>query len=1089
MGEEDDTRPAAGFGQALRQPAARAEPQARLRRRRPLHRSAARHVGRGAHRIFRWCCSLTSVLILIALFGIWRLLQGPIELDWLAPYVEAAFERSGITLKVAISGVRFGIDRATHQLDLRAENVSVSLPDGEPLARFPEMATSFALGALLRGRLAPTQVVVERPVLHLARDQNGSISARIGAADQAAPDLGPPIIEQLAGPRERDSLLGLLRRLSIRGATVTVDDRRSGRTWQAQRVDLAIERGAMGVEGDFSLAIPIGAGMPELHARYRYAAAPHLLDLDISVDGVEPADIPPLIPELARLRHVAAPISGTLQTRIDLAQRKAQGSRLDLALGKGRLHSDWLPTGSIAIDKGELHAVYAPETSELRVDSLALDLGGGTRLVLEGAFGGIAPEVIAAPTDARPLGPVSGKLAATLNHVPAARLGELWPTVFSPGGRRWVLANVLDGVLDEASVQLGLDLDPLAHTANVLDATGTLRYHDLTINYFNGLPMVRQVSGSASFADQHLDFTPTGGWLKGLKVTGGSLRLNDLGRPVEWLTIDLALAGPLQDTLEIIDSKPLLYAHALGIDPAHVGGRAESQLHFRLPLLEDLKLDAIEYSAKATITGASLGKVVLDRGISDANLALDIARTGAHVQGAARFDGIPTKLDARVFFHPKSGPRAVYRVGLMLDDEAQRRLDLNIAPDRLTGPISADVTYSAFAANRGEATALLDLRGAALAIPEAGWKKPPDQPGTAKIVLDLDSEGITRIPQIEVTAAGLDGRFAAGLAGDRKHLDRVEIRRLAVGETEVSGTVARRAAGGWLADIHAARAEARHLIKETTAGPPSPPSQPLAVNARIDRLVLGPQRELHQVSAELLRRDGIWQSGRVAGRYANGHKMSLRFGEDGGHRLIFRSDDLGATLQALDIADDVVGGDVTVDGQLSEVAGKRTLRGHVEGQGYALVRAPAMARVLAIPSLTGFASMLSGSGLPFMTLRGDFIYSGSRLTLERLLAFGEALGVTANGWVDLDRDWLELQGTVAPAYALNSLLGNVPILGPLLGGGSQGLFAANYRLSGVRADPRVTVNPLSALAPGILRQLFAPIVGLPAPQQEQQAAH
>jgi hypothetical protein len=148
-----------------------------------------------------------------------------------------------------------------------------------------------------------------------------------------------------------------------------------------------------------------------------------------------------------------------------------------------------------------------------------------------------------------------------------------------------------------------------------------------------------------------------------------------------------------------------------------------------------------------------------------------------------------------------------------------------------------------------------------------------------------------------------------------------------------------------------------------------------------------------------------------------------------------------------------------------------------------------MARLLALPSLTGFASTLSGSGLPFSTLRGDFVYTGNRLTLERLLAFGEALGITANGSVDLDRDWLDLQGTVAPAYLLNSIIGNVPIIGPLLGGGSQGLFAANFRLDGPTAEPRVMVNPLSALAPGFLRQLFAPITGLPAPQALEQAAH
>ena len=1052
-----------------------------------------RHVGRGAHHVLRWVASFAAVLILVALFGIWRVMQGPIELDWLTPYVEAAFERSGIGLKVTISGVRLGIDRTTHQLDFRAANVRVSLPDGAPLASFPEMSTSFGLGALLRGQLEPTQVVVERPVLHLVRDAGGSIIARIGSSDvgsgeAAAPDLGPQVLEQLAGPRERDAPLGLLRELRIRGATVIVDDRGTGRTWRADRVDVAIERSGKGIRGDFSLAMPLGASMPEVRASYRYFADRNVLDLDLAIDGVEPTDLPPLIPELVQLQHVDAPVSGTLRTRIDLTRRQALGSRIDLVLGQGRLHSEFLPTGSVALDKGELHAVYAPESSEVRVEQLALDLGGGTQLVLDGILGGVTQELIAAAADARPPGHVVGKFNTTLKHVPLARFGELWPKLLSPNGRRWVLDNVHDGFLDEATAQLGLDVDPVSHTANVVSAQGNLRYHDLTVNYFKGLPVVRQVGGTAVFAGNHLDFSPTSGLLKGLKITGGAVRLSDLDAPVEGLTIDLALAGPLQDVLELIDSKPLYYAHAIGIDPAHVGGRAETQLHFKFPLLADLKFDAVEYGAKATISGANLGKVALDRTLTDGNLALDVARTGAHVQGTARFDGIPSKIDANVFFHPKSGPHAVYRVGLTLDDDAQRRLDLDFMPDRVSGPIAADVTFTVLAANRGEATALLDLRGTTLSIAEAGWKKPPDQPATAKIVLDLDNERIAKIPQIEVKAPGLDGRFAAQIGVDRKHVDRVEIRRLVVGESDVSGTVARRAGGGWRADIHAVRADARHLIKDAMTDTPPAASLPLAVNARVDRLTVGPRRELHQVTADLLRTGGIWQSGRIAGRHPNGHPLSLRFGEDGGHRLIFQSDDLGATLKLLDIADDVVGGKLSVDGQLSEIAGKRTLTAHVEGENYTLVRAPLMARILAVPSFTGFASMLSGSGLPFMILRGDFVYSGSRLTLERLLAWGESLGFTANGWVDLDRDWLELQGTVAPAYALNAILGQVPLIGPLLGGGSQGLFAANFALSGASADPQVSVNPLSALAPGVLRQLFAPIVGLPALSQEQRPA-
>ena len=128
------------------------------------------------------------------------------------------------------------------------------------------------------------------------------------------------------------------------------------------------------------------SSLPELHANYRYFAERQILDLDLSIEGIEPAAIPPLIPELAQLGHVEAPFSGTLETRIDLKRGLAQGSRLDLASGKGRLHSDWLPSGSVAVEKGELRATYAPETDEVKVESMALDLGGGTRLTLTGSW-------------------------------------------------------------------------------------------------------------------------------------------------------------------------------------------------------------------------------------------------------------------------------------------------------------------------------------------------------------------------------------------------------------------------------------------------------------------------------------------------------------------------------------------------------------------------------------------------------------------------------------------------------------------------------------------------------------------------------
>ena len=161
------------------------------------------------------------------------------------------------------------------------------------------------------------------------------------------------------------------------------------------------------------------------------------------------------------------------------------------------------------------------------------------------------------------------------------------------------------------------------------------------------------------------------------------------------------------------------------------------------------------------------------------------------------------------------------------------------------------------------------------------------------------------------------------------------------------------------------------------------------------------------------------------------------------------------------------------------------MQGHIEAENYHLMRAPVFARILSAASLPAVASMLAGSGIPFSTLRGDFVYAKDHLTFEKLIAYGGAIGVTANGTIDIGRDRLDLQGTIVPAYTLNTIIGNIPIIGSLLlGGEGQGLFAANYRLTGSSGNPQISVNPLSVLAPGFLRRLFQPNFGRPPPAEK-----
>ena len=96
-----------------------------------------------------------------------------------------------------------------------------------------------------------------------------------------------------------------------------------------------------------------------------------------------------------------------------------------------------------------------------------------------------------------------------------------------------------------------------------------------------------------------------------------------------------------------------------------------------------------------------------------------------------------------------------------------------------------------------------------------------------------------------------------------------------------------------------------------------------------------------------------------------------------------------------------------------------------------------------------------------------FAKTDGRLDVPLARAYGPSLGLTAAGHIDFDTNDVDLEGTIAPAYVLNSILGNIPVIGNLLQGGKgEAVFAATYKARGSLDQPDISVNPLSALAPG-----------------------
>ena len=103
-----------------------------------------------------------------------------------------------------------------------------------------------------------------------------------------------------------------------------------------------------------------------------------------------------------------------------------------------------------------------------------------------------------------------------------------------------------------------------------------------------------------------------------------------------------------------------------------------------------------------------------------------------------------------------------------------------------------------------------------------------------------------------------------------------------------------------------------------------------------------------------------------------------------------------------------------------------------------------------------------------------FHYNGVDLDIDQAHADNPSLGLTAKGRIGLLSGQTSITGTIVPAYFFNSMLGQLPLVGKLFSpeaGG--GIFAVRFALDGSIDDPGVSINPVSALTPGFLREIFS----------------
>jgi hypothetical protein len=1013
--------------------------------------------------------TLLGLVLVLAAAG-WRLSQGPVSLSFLTDEIETALNSRDAPLVFTLQDTNVAWAGWERTLDLRVVGVRLlARKDRRVVASVPEMAISLSGAALLRGALAPTTLEIFGARVALERTAEGAFRLAMGEAAgkdgvAGANDFLGAVVSVLQARPNTDRPLSYLTRLSVINSRLDIADRMTGTSWGAPEADIIITRQTDGLHVRVGAGIDLGGRSARIDGDIVWKSAGDEIALDARVSGLDPSRLAAKLPALERIKGVQAPFGGRVQATLSVGGILRRAS-FRLRGGKGTVDMPAFWREPVAVAGLTARGTYRRGPDVLDIEALEIDLGGPK---LEARGGAIR------------IGSTTAlDLNATLRNAPMADVERLWPYSAAPPTRRWFTGHIREGLLREARLKLAMHMENAGDQIGVDSLNGTMAFENTTVHFLDGLPPVRGVRSTAAFAPDRFIFEFARGDLAGLKLDSGSARFTGLDGDSEQAAIEVVARGALSAALAVLDRPRFGFSGRLGLKPSAVRGDTATRLAISFPLRNDLNPEMINIVAAANLRDVELPDAVMGKPLSGGALTLKVDRKGMEVTGKARLGPVPADISWFESFDGKARFDRRYEVKATMTAAQRKAFGLPLA-EIATGPVTLDLALLERSSGEGVMEVKLGLKGAAFALPMLNWTKLAGTDGLAWLTVDTQKRVPVAIRSFQVTTPGLHASGAIALRQPDGGMT-VTLKKLVQGATDLSGTIRRAASGALDIDLAGrgldAAALIRHMTESADDGAAAPP---VVLRARLDQFWFNTGGPVSAVTAALHYDGDTLRRLDFRGSISPQHGIDIALRSDAkGRRFEFRSDNAGRALATLGLTENVRGGKLSLTAARGPGSGKAPWRGKATMNDYQLVNAPLLARILTVASLTGINNLLTGQGIAFAGMDMPFTYERPVLRIENARAVGSQIGITGSGTINTASDVWNLEGTLVPAYTINSLLGNIPILGQLFTGDKgSGIFAATYRVRGKLDDPKaVTVNPLAALAPGFLRNLLGIFTG------------
>jgi len=668
------------------------------------------------------------------------------------------------------------------------------------------------------------------------------------------------------------------------------------------------------------------------------------------------------------------------------------------------------------------------------------------------------------------------QLGLATTAMPASTLKNIWPILIAPEVREWLIDRVSGGTLQHLDIAVNAPIHTLARGGPPIPDEGLsvdFSASGVELHPLDELPMVHNadmkghVSGrtvKVSIGQGGID-TPGG---RKLTISDVLFQVPDLVPKPAPASVRFRLDGPVPAAAEILQSDRLKDVSGNMIDPATSKGNVAAIITLNMPLKTALTKEDTKYTVNVDLGAVSIDKLAMNQKLEASTLKLVADNQGYRVKGDVKIAGQPASLD----YHKDADGDADIRLSATLDDAARAKLGVDLGPSvsgaipvKINGKIGSDDSKLGVEA---------DLTAAKIDNILPGWTKIAGKAARITFNVVHKPQG-TRFEDVVIDGSGTSIKGAVEVDQNNDLVSAV-FPTFAPSEGDKASLKAERASDGSLkVTLRGDVFDGRGFIKSALSGSAKTTNSKSAVKldnfdveAKLGAIAGYYGEALRSVDLKLSRRGGTIRAFSLSGKIGRDTSVigSLRSRGRGRDLLFVETHDAGALFRFTDTYSKMVGGEMWV-AMDTPTADDTPQEGLLNVTDFTVKGEAALDRVV------NNNNNVNPNGIAFTRMRTEFTRQTGQLRIKDGVVRGPAVGATIEGDINYTANQVRMSGTFVPMYGLNNMFGQIPIVGLVLGGGSnEGLIGVTYEVVGTPGAPVLRVNPISAMAPGVLRKIF-----------------